>query len=179
MEVTGHMADLGFTWALGNAQDNRDTYVCIQVSTADNCQSYKTNLISGVCGVQVDFATHPNHNLASSAERSDEDLSIQERSVETGSFYSIHSDNEQNFDIAQCDSASDTGFCGTCLEKCAAQSFDKYSYKQTGQVKSFDTDQILTILMSLSVDRDLDSESNFIYSFDRSEIDEMLLFMTN
>ena len=59
-------------------------------------------------------------------------------------YYILRSDNEQDFEIAQCDGENDTGFCGTCLDKCAAQSFDKYSYKQTGQVKSFDIDQILT-----------------------------------
>ena len=98
-----------------------------------------------------------------------EEQIIQDTNLEEGNFYCVVSDTEQGFEIVQCDVVIDSGFAGRCLQKCFEESADQFVFKESGEVKVFDTEQVRSILISACI------KLNGVYSVDKSEFDEMLL----
>ena len=62
------------------------------------------------------------------------------------------SDTEQGFEIVQCDVVIDSGFAGSLMQKCLEESADKFVFKESGEVKVFDTEQVSTILISACIE---------------------------
>ena len=62
------------------------------------------------------------------------------------------SDTEQGFETVQCDVVIDSGFAGSRLQKCFEESADQFFFKESGEVKVFDTEQVSTILISACIE---------------------------
>ena len=92
-----------------------------------------------------------------------------------GSFYGVLSGEEIGFEIVLCDDFTDTGFVGTCLEKCLdmADSIDKHYYRESTSAKVIDREEVKSELISVCLEAN--ATQGYVYSVDKSEIEEMLV----
>ena len=81
-----------------------------------------------------------------------EEQIIPDTSLEEGNFYCVVSDTDQGFEIVQCDVVIDSGFAGSLMQKFLEESADKFVFKESGEVKVFDTEQMSKILISACIE---------------------------